>query len=281
MKFKYQRGLTLPEGATHVSMPDNKCKFAFTLAEVLVTLVIIGVVAVLTVPGMVSNHQKKLYVAQLQKGYNQLQELLNSVLVADNVEYLADTELMQSINGTHIGDSDDQSAFSSILGQYMKIQKVCQPHDFSKGCHDIIYSSMTDSYGSHGRGADLQVFTKDGMIYYFHNYFSKNPYVYDDDICKKIKQDGGTLCMSHTSYTGIQACLEIDVNGVKKPNKYGRDLFRFHVDDKGRLIPYGSPLAFGDDSNSDSSSLFSCNNSHSYGISCAAKIMADGWKMDY
>uniref|UniRef100_UPI0040269FDB prepilin-type N-terminal cleavage/methylation domain-containing protein n=1 Tax=Candidatus Stercorousia sp. TaxID=3048886 RepID=UPI0040269FDB len=45
---------------------------AFTLAEVLVTLGIIGVVSAMTVPTLMQNYQKKSYVTQLHKVYNEL-----------------------------------------------------------------------------------------------------------------------------------------------------------------------------------------------------------------
>ena len=41
--------------ATHVDMPPTKAKFAFTLAEVLITLGVIGVVAALTMPTLLKN----------------------------------------------------------------------------------------------------------------------------------------------------------------------------------------------------------------------------------
>ena len=45
-------------------------KFAFTLSEVLVTLGIIGVVSAMTVPTLMQNYQRKSYVTQLHKVYN-------------------------------------------------------------------------------------------------------------------------------------------------------------------------------------------------------------------
>ena len=42
----------------------------FTLAEVLVTLGIIGVVSAMTVPTLMQNYQRKSYVTQLHKVYN-------------------------------------------------------------------------------------------------------------------------------------------------------------------------------------------------------------------
>ena len=40
---------------------------AFTLAEVLITLGIIGVVAAMTLPSLIANHQKQVYVTGLKK----------------------------------------------------------------------------------------------------------------------------------------------------------------------------------------------------------------------
>ena len=277
---------TLAEGATHVDNSNNKRRFAFTLAEVLVTLGIIGVVAVLTVPNIISSYQKKVYVAQLQKGYSQLQQVFDLAMADDEVEYLADTELFQSINGDHMNHDDDQSAFSSKLGEYMKIQKVCQPKDFSEGCHGISYSELTNSEPVSQRGGHLQIFTKDGMIYYFGILY-KYPLGVEDvsGPCADILADGGNVCAYHAS-TWSGGGFEIDVNGKKGPNKYGRDMFRFTLDDKGQIYLGGSPAIFGKEwsylgTDEDKALIVSCDTGSAYGTGCAAKIMDAGWVMDY
>ena len=56
MKFK---AFTLAEGATHVNISDNIRRVAFTLAEVLITLAIIGIVAAMTIPTLVQNYQTR------------------------------------------------------------------------------------------------------------------------------------------------------------------------------------------------------------------------------
>ena len=53
-----------------------KKKVAFTLAEVLITLGIIGVVAAITIPGLVADYQKKVLVAQFKKTIQIYQMLL-------------------------------------------------------------------------------------------------------------------------------------------------------------------------------------------------------------
>ena len=45
----------------------NKRKYAFTLAEVLITLGIIGVVAALTMPALIGHYKKVQTIAQLKK----------------------------------------------------------------------------------------------------------------------------------------------------------------------------------------------------------------------
>lgn len=52
--------------------------YGFTLAEVLVTLGIIGVVSAMTVPSLMQNYQRKSYVTQLNKVYNLLSQALMS-----------------------------------------------------------------------------------------------------------------------------------------------------------------------------------------------------------
>ena len=48
----------------------------FTLAEVLVTLGIIGVVSAMTVPTLMQNYQRQSYVTQLHKVYNEVSQAM-------------------------------------------------------------------------------------------------------------------------------------------------------------------------------------------------------------
>ena len=52
------------------------CGNAFTLAEVLITLGIIGVVAAVTIPTMIKNYQKKETVTKLKRAYAEVQQVI-------------------------------------------------------------------------------------------------------------------------------------------------------------------------------------------------------------
>ena len=54
-EFRSLAAFTLAEGATHVETFNNYRKHAFTLAEVLITLGIIGVVAAVALPALITN----------------------------------------------------------------------------------------------------------------------------------------------------------------------------------------------------------------------------------
>ena len=59
-------------------------KKAFTLAEVLVTLGIIGVVAAMTMPNLMSNYQRQSYVTQLRKIHSELSQAVEAAMNDSN-----------------------------------------------------------------------------------------------------------------------------------------------------------------------------------------------------
>lgn len=86
---------------------------AFTLAEVLVTLGIIGVVSAMTVPTLMQNHQRKVYVAQLHKVYNELSQVL--------LQYQTDRN---AVNLSEAGLNNAQAVYDMITN-YMKVVNTC------------------------------------------------------------------------------------------------------------------------------------------------------------
>lgn len=70
--------------------PDGiklKSKKAFTLAEVLITLGIIGIVAALTIPGLMSRNEERVRATQLKKAYSVLAQTHQMMIVQDIYPY--------------------------------------------------------------------------------------------------------------------------------------------------------------------------------------------------
>ena len=108
---------TLAEGATHVAMLNSQRRFGFTLAEVLVTLGIIGVVSAMTVPSLMQNYQRQSYVAQLHKVYNELSQSL--------VRYQTDKNAV-NLREAGLNNHDALSDFVKSTFKVVKNVKQCK-----------------------------------------------------------------------------------------------------------------------------------------------------------
>ena len=204
---------------------------AFTLAEVLITLVIIGVIAAMTIPTLMKNTNKQEYVTGLKKGYSILSQVTNRIIAEEG----------SPKNGwLQTGDVD------SIYDRYKKYLNIAKDCGSSSGCLD---SSGYKSYYMVSGGWNFEqtryrkLVLSDGM----QIIFGDNPL---NNAC--TKNEWGT--------TEICAPIFIDVNGYKKPNKYGIDFFVFAVKENG-LYPMGCESAYCDGT---------------YGDGCTCKVLREG-----
>jgi len=66
-------------------------RFAMTIGELLVTMTIIGVIAILVLPSFIKDYQKKVYVTRLKKVYEMLDNAVNQASNDNNVSYFGQT----------------------------------------------------------------------------------------------------------------------------------------------------------------------------------------------
>lgn len=86
---------------------------AFTLAEVLITLGIIGVVAALTLPNLVANYKKQVLVTQLKAEVNIIENSFRKILANEGVDDLNNTPLF-NVSGFDKDYYISQTGFSEI-----------------------------------------------------------------------------------------------------------------------------------------------------------------------
>lgn len=115
-----KNAFTLAEGATHVGIFHNTHRVAFTLAEVLITLGIIGVVATLTLPNVMSNYAKKSQVTQLQRTVNAISSAAANYMLENKVDSLAESNFINDLDsffrnylGCTSAQTDKSKVFSS------------------------------------------------------------------------------------------------------------------------------------------------------------------------
>ena len=120
------RGRRRKVGCAHLRTAKNfagRRKVAFTLAEVLITLGIIGIVAALTLPTLITNYREKQRVIQLKKTYSTLQQAFVRAQEAHGeLQYwdLAVTDTGEvDENGQKILDYSGEEKVLSYLGEFL------------------------------------------------------------------------------------------------------------------------------------------------------------------
>ena len=180
-------------------------KNGFTLAEVLITLGIIGVVAAMTLPALVNWTNGIQYKVSLLKAYSVLSQAIKR-LNADQ-GYIVNQENY----GMH--------KLAPALKKYFIQGKDCGFTDCKiNGTDDNVGNLLSDTY----------------KTYNGNRGFSAN---FDEG--QAILADGMFLMIDNDGSNPI--CISVDVNGYNKnPNKFGHDVFMFQIDNKsGNLLPMG------------------------------------------
>ncbi len=216
-------------------------KSAFTLAEVLITLGIIGVVAAITIPTLVSNYRKRQLEAQIKATYSTIQQAI------EFAEY-------EDISYNNVADGSDAAIkewFDSFLGKHMKVEQLCINRN-PKGCWHQVKSAAGANYGdAEGIGSNIIGFkiakgasvTVDGYsAYNMKNIFGVN-----------------------TNESGL--VFFFDANGQVKPNILGKDVYIMAWTEKG-LVPAG---------NAKSKSEIDRECLTGVGRFCLNKVLSNGW----
>ncbi len=186
-------------------------KSAFTLAEVLITLGIIGVVAALTMPSLIASHRAKVLETQFKKRYSELNQAL-AMLQKDNI--------------TIYGNYKTQD-IAKVLVTSFKDAKLGNPQDYY------------NNYKNHSKGDAFNIRSlDDGLIIVNPEFFI---FVNNDQPNNSIE-------------------LFIDINGDKKPNIFGYDLFEFSLQEGDNLTTiYPNNTYFCNDTNNNIGNGVSCS----------------------
>ncbi len=209
-------------------------KSAFTLAEVLITLGIIGVVAAMTMPALISNHNKSVVEARLSKAYN----------IFSNAIRLSEIDNGMMKDWPTGANLDMDHFWNVFIKPYYVGARLCL------NCQECGYSSDCNSVALHKKWSGGSNWTLNS-----------------DSSRILFQLNDGTVIFFPRNSTDINgnpayvSSLFIDINGPKKPNEAGRDVFYFNRNYKSGIIsaPEGD-----------------CKTSRS---SCSYVIMSNGWKI--
>ena len=227
---------------------EKRQKAAFTLAEVLITLGIIGVVAAMTLPMLIAKYQEKVLVTAAKKGY--------SIAVNTVTRWNAANEIVgDSYNFFATGGSSNNWSSRTVvtkeLAKYLKIVQVCDSSNNIKNCGGKYtvkqYKKLNNGQGGTKEETYMNYFR---IVLADGSFIAPQSEVTDDGMCKHTFWSNATDSngfyipdTSGNSPTGFQGeykssdnCgyIHIDTNGLKGPNQVGKDYFRISFSKAGK-----------------------------------------------
>lgn len=246
-----------------IGLFGGKMKFkAFTLAEVLITLGIIGIVAAMTLPALIKNHQRKETEARLKKAYSTISQAFEAAVAKHgDVNYWPEWDDAELILTRYIAPEIKNAKVFPAVDNDTNV--MCyegrHPGGFQKGDEYTQYGWMSKVYISSpfykNRTASMKLI---------------------DGTCIGLNSNE-TIADKNNSYLKY---LFIDTNGsYRAPNMAGMDLFFFIVKDN-MIVPNG--YNWDTSKLSDPSVANSCHRkAKGGGFVCAARIMGEGWTINY
>jgi len=181
-------------------------KKGFTLAEVLITLLIIGVIASIVIPGLIQDSQNAELKTAWKKAYSDLNQATMR-LVADNGG---------NLKGLF---SNDNSVRDNYLPYLSKIKSCDYPNNFGNCWHKMDGDCKNlKGVANTGWGSGSGVILNNGSLVRFR---------FNQSDC------------NDTGY-GVPICGHIimDINGYKGPNVTGKDIFAVYIQEK-TIKPWG------------------------------------------
>lgn len=223
---------------------------AFTLSEVLITLGIIGVVAAMTMPALIAKYQKNVTVNKLKKNYTTISQMF---VMSQNVNGDAST---WNFNFGPIYDFSDGSNYNisliNLVNTYI-LPYLNVAEDCGVKCNKL----PTYKY------LNKQEFSV-SMFYAV--------YLLDGSIILIALDNNGKLLFDVIIY--------VDINGDKKPNMVGKDVFAYYISDTNSInkLKFWGPTGWTTRDDLVNSSPGGCNK-NGWGRYCGALIQYDGWQI--
>ena len=190
----------------------SNIKKGFTLAEVVIVLVVMSAVAMILTPTLISNNEQRVMLTALKKNYADLLVLQDAINL-ENIRHTRCARLdmtnadsfMRTISGNNCGNNGNPSGIcddDGLIPSYLKTLRGQAKIDFRNTRIPPAYINNLMCGG--GQNIDLNnngVFAilKNGVIWVL--------YRLDDN----------------------RAGVRVDVNGIKSPNRVGKDVFYFVI----------------------------------------------------
>lgn len=248
----------------------------FTLAEVLIALAIIGVVAVLTIPSLVTGYKKDVWGSSLATAVSNFETAMQGMINKEGVYNVYETQAWKTLNGAALSSSNVNS-WAARTSDVLKIGNIYKNHTECYGSEKIKVAVGNGKINASGLGIQAE----SGAVYWMSISADQSKGNPENAISEEEALNRGINLRANV------ATMIIDVNGKDKPNTIARDVFFFVLGSDGRLYPVGGKDlaefsgegATWDDPSSDKRCLI--GDIGDIGMGCTARVIENGYKIDY
>ncbi len=187
---------------------DNKVKCSgFTLAEVMITLVIVGVVTAIAIMVLINNQKDAELKSRFRKTFSVMSQSINKT---NMIDFSGSASCYYPVNNDKQQDGDtarqDCIEFFKTFAKNMNVIKTCDRNAKEEGCVPDYHSYLSVS----------------GCYYFTQESINNRDVVY-------VLADGQIIILYGNYNTQPYPLFAIDINGKKGPNKGGYDLFTFKI----------------------------------------------------
>ncbi|MBQ8168983.1 hypothetical protein IJZ97_06175 [bacterium] len=214
---------------------------AFTFAEVMISLTIIGVIAALTMPNILQDYQNRTFTSGLANSISILEKGFEKMMIDDRVSKIERTRWVRQGSSGELQNNE-------IFDNYFRVVYGTEYFSYEK------YSPFR-GYIEYGEPPEPRYITK------YPSIPSGAPKLLNNGSYVWVKKVSEAVQMSN-----LILIVYVDVNGSKGPNMYGYDLQKLGVDVNGRVVPL----------NLDPEAEYSLD-----GAVGAKRIRDDGWRIKY
>lgn len=208
-------------------------KIAFTMAEILISLTIIGIIAAITLPSLVGNIKEKSWETQRKALHSRMTQAIS---------------LMPTLNGYGIGTTDEETNekagmefVTNGLSKVLKMSNICDANSLKKcgipakykafkssgkldfppnmrGLNNYISNSTNPQYNINTKVAAFETASGESVAVYYNPYCANSDVVYSRGL-----DSGGYDIIIPWPYFCVN--FVFDMNGLKGPNQIGKDIW--------------------------------------------------------
>lgn len=244
-------------------------KKGFSLAEVLIAIAIVGVIAAINIPTVVSETQNRKHAAALGRNVEAIETGCQLIIQQ------ASEAGGEVIDGIYTVKNDLTGATSEYFDR-LPVSNVLSnvTADFFNISQRTYNTNGTPTYNVNNINGQNPIPTLKNLTNTNQNFWisSKTGALYG---YRFVRQHN-----TETTNDPIIGYIYIDVNAASAPNRYGRDIFVFGLTDSCHMIPGGSDRMSGQYSIPVETSGCA-NDNPTNGLSCTSRVVKNGYRMDY